>query len=559
MRAGVYCRVSSEEQVEGFSLDAQRRALHEYCAGKGWTVVDEYADEGKSARGDAIEKRPEFARMMADVEAGHLDVVVVHKLDRFARNIRVTFEQFEVLRRHDIAFVSLSEQMDFSTPIGKVILATLAAFAQYYSDNLAVEIAKGKRERKAQGLYNGVLPFGVKTNSAGIPVPDPATYPGLLLAFEAAAQGKSDREVALLLNDRGYRTTGNRGRNPFTKDTVRPLLQNRFYLGELPDGEGGWVEGAHEPLLDDALFAAAQDSRARRQTNPLPVPGRARVYSLSGLLTCHYCGGRLHIHSERGRARAYCYRKRQAEKCAQRSTFLDVYEEQVAQHLATFTIPENYREHLLAAQAQSRTACEDVAAQRARLETQLANARTLFELGDIPKGAYLQRRERIQRELESLKSEDELGAALARAAAFLADLPAAWAAATQEQRNALARLLFEEVRIKDEWVAAVQPQPTFAPFFALDCQARRLSGGSDGEQTRGYKLPDTHFSVDMPVALPRPPQHQPQVAPALWAEIAERARHESLRDLAAEYGVSHQTISNIVKRTVGEQHAFAAD
>jgi hypothetical protein len=92
--------------------------------------------------------------------------------------------------------------------------------------------------------------------------------------------------------------------------------------------------------------------------------------------------------------------------------------------------------------------------QRQRLETQLANTRTLFELGDITKADYLERRERLQRELESLKTEDELGAALERAAAFLADLPAAWEAVSPEQRNALARLLFEEVRIKDEWVAA---------------------------------------------------------------------------------------------------------
>src|SRR3712207_3060301 len=155
----------------------------------------------------------------------------IYKLDRFSRNLRVTLETLERLQRWGVGFVSISEQMDFTTPIGKVVLATLAAFAQYYSDNLALEIKKGKAERKAQGLYNGVLPFGVKTNSKGIPVPDPATYPGLLLAFEAAAKGASDREVAVLLNERGFRTTGNRGTNLFTKDSVRVLLQNRFYLG----------------------------------------------------------------------------------------------------------------------------------------------------------------------------------------------------------------------------------------------------------------------------------------------------------------------------------------
>ena len=83
---------------------------------------------------------------------------------------------------------------------------------------------------------------------------------------------------------------------------------------------------------------------------------------------------------------------------------------------------------------------------------------------------------------------DDLGAALERTATFLADLPDAWAVAAPEQRNALARLLFAQVRIKDEWVVAVEPQPTFAPFFALDCQARRLSGGSDGIRTRGLCL-----------------------------------------------------------------------
>src|SRR5215218_10319545 len=237
MRAGVYARVSSDEQLEGFSLDAQRRAVSEFCAARGWRVVEEYVDEGKSARGDDLAKRPAFKRLMDDAAAGRLDVVVVHKLDRFARNIRVTFEQFQILHRHHVLFASVGEQgFDFTTPMGQVILSVLAAFAQYYSDNLGQEVKKGKRERKAQGLYNGLLPFGVKKNSTGIPVPDPENYPGLLLAFNEAAKGASDRDVAVRLNDAGYRTTGNRGRNPFTKDTVRVMLQNRFYLGELPDG-----------------------------------------------------------------------------------------------------------------------------------------------------------------------------------------------------------------------------------------------------------------------------------------------------------------------------------
>ncbi len=122
----------------------------------------------------------------------------------------------------------------------------------------------------------------------------------------------------------------------------------------------------------------------------------------------------------------------------------------------------------------------DADEQRRRVYAQLANARTLFELGDLTKAEYLERRDRLQRQIDGLRTNGQVEATLQRAAAFLMDLPEAWRAADDVQRNALARLLFEEVRIKDDWVVAVVPQPSFAPFFDLDHQARRLSGGGDG-------------------------------------------------------------------------------
>jgi DNA invertase Pin-like site-specific DNA recombinase len=157
-RAVGYVRVSSEEQVEGYSLDAQQRAIQHYCDANGWTLVDEYRDEGRSARSDDIAKRLAFAEMLVDANAGLFDIIICHKLDRFARNLRATLD---TLNRDDVAFASIFEQMDFRTPIGKGILATLGAFAQYYSANLSHETRKGKTERKRQGMYNGVIPFGM--------------------------------------------------------------------------------------------------------------------------------------------------------------------------------------------------------------------------------------------------------------------------------------------------------------------------------------------------------------------------------------------------------------
>src|SRR5262245_34525776 len=120
LRAAAYHRVSSEEQVDGHSLDAQRRATNLYADAHAWTIAHEYRDEGKSARTEDLTRRPAFAQMLADAEAGLFDVVIVHKLDRFARNVVVALTALERLGRLGVGFVSIAEQMDYSSPQGQL-------------------------------------------------------------------------------------------------------------------------------------------------------------------------------------------------------------------------------------------------------------------------------------------------------------------------------------------------------------------------------------------------------------------------------------------------------
>ena len=178
-----------------------------------------------------------------------------------------------------------------------------SAFAQYYSDNLATEDEEGQGRAQGAGpVQRRAALRGEERTRRFARCLSPDTYPGLLLAFQLAAEGKSDREVADALNAAGYRTTGNRGRNPFTKDTVCRMLKNRFYLGELPDGEGGWLPGAHHAVLDPNLFEQAQKMRAANRTNSAEVNHRHRRYSLSGLAICGHCGGPLHFQTSKRRA-----------------------------------------------------------------------------------------------------------------------------------------------------------------------------------------------------------------------------------------------------------------
>ncbi|MCH7766987.1 MAG: recombinase family protein [Acidobacteria bacterium] len=109
MRAALYARVSTEEQVEGYSLDAQRRAFGGLVSDRGWSTYREYVEEGRSAHTDDIRKRPVFKEAIDNALAGKYDVFVVHKIDRFARKLRVTLEYFEKLGKAGVGFVSIQK------------------------------------------------------------------------------------------------------------------------------------------------------------------------------------------------------------------------------------------------------------------------------------------------------------------------------------------------------------------------------------------------------------------------------------------------------------------
>ena len=429
--------------------------------------------------------------MMEDAGSHRFDVIVVHKLDRFSRNLRVTLEHFERLGRAGVSFTSITEDMDFSSPWGRLALTLLGGLAQFYSDNLGLEVKKGKAERKAQGLYNGLLPFGAMEGEDGVPVADPGALPGLRMAFELAVQGKSDREVAVALNKAGYRTSGNQRNGPFRKDTVRGVLTNRFYLGKLPDGQGGWIKARHEAMIDETLFGDAQKTRERNRKAPRTINNSAQTYSLSGLMTCGVCGSRIRIHQNgQGGVRVYCSGRAQGGDCASKGTFLETYERQVEWYLEQFVIPEDCQRRILEMYSQLGAHQQDVDKTRATLEGRLQRVRDLYTWGDIPREEYHTQRDAIQSELTELPTSDGNEQVLERLAGFLKHVVEGWRAGAQEQRNRLARVLFEEVAVQDQQVIALRPTPELEPFFRVsyECQEKSIAGDPDRIRTGDLRL-----------------------------------------------------------------------
>ena len=469
MRAALYARVSNEEQVEGYSIDAQRRAFKTLVKARDWSVYREYIEEGKSARTENINRRPIFKEMVSDALNHEFDVLVVHKLDRFSRNLRITLEYFEKLSKAGLTFLSIMEQMDFSTPWGNLALTLLGGLAQFYSDNLSQESKKGWAERRAQGLYCGHLPFGAIKGEDGIPVPNQETYPGLTMAFGLASQMKSDRQVAQALNAAGYRTSSVQGSGLFTKSTVGGILTNRFYIGELSDGNDGWIQAKHKPFIDRALFETVQEIRTKARSARQTINTGVKTYSLSGIARCVRCGGYIRTQmSQQGKPRVYCASRAEGIGCDFKGTFLEVYENQIEWYLENFVIPDDYQNKILEAHKKLVRTYDESQKRMEQLKANLERLKKQYRWGHLSEREYLTEFQETEAQIKELSPFRHRESELERLAQFLGDVAGAWREATQEQRNKLARVLFEEVRLdSDGRVVALKPVPELQPFFRL--------------------------------------------------------------------------------------------
>ena len=320
-------RVSSEVQVEGFSLDAQHRAIAEFCQARGWDITHQYADEGKSAWVESAAKRPEFNQMLIDAANREFDVVVTHSLDRLSRNLMVTLNAFHTFASNGVTYVSATQEIDYSTPEGKLFMTMVAAFAQYFSDNLSGHTRKGLRERVRQGLFNGEPPFGYQrcdpeclgTNDEhrGCHI-DPEAGPEVLSLFERYAYGShSMSTLAGELNARGFRTNG-RSRSPdtgdvheskggrFTNWSMRDILENQFYVGKVRHKQEQF-DGCHQPIVDQSLFDAVQIRKRENRSRKTATVNRLskNPHMLTGPLRCDQCGTKLWSQQQGNRGGTY--------------------------------------------------------------------------------------------------------------------------------------------------------------------------------------------------------------------------------------------------------------
>ena len=233
-RVALYLRVSTAEQAQGHSLDSQRNALTAWAAKEGWEVVAVHEDPGAS--GTSVTGRPGFQRIIADAQAGKFDAILVLKVDRFARNVRDSSVYREVLADCGVRLRSLTEPtLEDEGPASFLTQGMFDLQAEFYSRLLSHNVARGMATRAQKGLSLGDPPFGYSRPSALEPLQIvPHEAEAVRRCFQDYAAGTASMaELADYLNAAGFQPRSKQGRVFFSKATVRGMVSNPTYAGDV--------------------------------------------------------------------------------------------------------------------------------------------------------------------------------------------------------------------------------------------------------------------------------------------------------------------------------------
>lgn len=329
--AAIYIRVSTDAQAEeGYSIEAQKEQLSAYCISKGIKNYKFYIDGGWS--GSNI-NRPEIQRLIDDVKDDKISHVIVYKLDRLSRSQKDTLYLIEdIFNPHNVDFVSLNESMDTSTPMGRLMLGILSAFAQLERENIRLRTRMGMKERVKSGLWmgGGRIPYGYDYNKEkGILVPNEDAE-NVRQIYKLYIEGRSQQDIANILGLK-------------YEKLVNQVLTRKCNYGVI-EYNGEEYRGLHEPLITKETYDIAMKCMQERSV----VRANTSEHLLTGIVYCGKCGAKMR-YQKWGNAgyKLVCYSKEKTKpylikdpNCAQEKVWSEEVEEIVIDAILQFA--DNY-------------------------------------------------------------------------------------------------------------------------------------------------------------------------------------------------------------------------
>ena len=498
MRAVAYLRVSTGSQVEGHSLDAQERLFRELCKNRNWELIQIYREEGKSAHVEAIYRRPIFRQLLDDAGKGQFDIVVVHTLDRWSRNLKVTMESLSILGKSKVGLVSITENIDYSTPEGMLFTQMIGAFAQYFSGSLGKHVRKGLDQRAHEGKHTGGIPFGYEScwidgdkgerkrrceteHPGGIHVKDKEDGAVAELFKRYATGSTTLSQLAAWLNEQGFRTRnmhklldaqGNMTDGPrlFTTASVRGILHNAFYAGKITCS-GKLLPGIHEPLIGQDIFETVQTVMKKNsgRSETLAVKSE-RQYLLKGIVRCAHCG--LPMSSQTYLSGTTYYREHKASRssgaCLEGGAIIcRTIDEQMDSLVSTIELGPRWLEEVLSIISLKDEVLRVKKQREAVIEKQRRMGKAYVD-GLFPDEEYQRQKRLLDMELESLVVP--AANAAEDAGILINNLPSLWTEANMEERRKLLLTMLDAVYIdakKTKSIVAIKPKPPFKPIFQV--------------------------------------------------------------------------------------------
>lgn len=442
IRFAMYLRYSSEMQNE-ISLDEQEAACRRWIAARGGRIAGVFKDGAET--GWTL-NRPGLVEMNRQAAKGAFDALIVWKFDRLARDpthamiIKGYLRHQRGLKLFAIEGGSADDDGTIASWLNEQIYAVFAAL---YSMNLSVDTKRSKYHRALEGKFNGsIAPFGYvlvtekeasPDRPAGLYI-DPRAAVLIRRIFRMYATGDhSDHTIAQWLNQRPYVAQIRKGQKPFSKESVRDILQNRHYTGRVcyaetqyrgTLGEGKrsnrkrkeWFDGRHIPIITDELFEACQDVR-RQNTKVRRHPGVVHTYLLQDKVFCARCMGRKPLDIEDanyGKMRAGWLKRLDAgsyrcqardrgyHPCEQGYVLAEDIDVQVVNVLKNLTIPDGVTERIEAAIAQN-VQHEAALEQIAELTERMKRIDVSWENGFLNPEEYIEKRRALQAEIEALR------------------------------------------------------------------------------------------------------------------------------------------------------------
>ena len=311
-RCVLYPRVSTEMQVDGYSLEGQKNMLTRFADREEMIVVDTYEDAGKS--GKSIEGRPAFQKMLRDIEDGlDIDYILVYKLSRFGRNAADILNSLELVQSYGVNLICIEEGIDSSQTSGKLLISVLSAVAEIERENIIEQTMNGRREKARQGGWNGgFAPYGytLEDNKLMIEETEAVAIRKIFELYTSSEIGLGG--IANQLNLQGIRKIPrqNGTLEDWTGHFIKLILDNPVYCGKIAYGRRTkekvkgtkndyqmkrnddyiLTEGQHKGIVSEEVWEKAHAKRLRTGVKQPSKIGRDRVHLLSGLLKCPVCG-----------------------------------------------------------------------------------------------------------------------------------------------------------------------------------------------------------------------------------------------------------------------------